>query len=236
MDFVSLFFVGTAALFLLLIEFFIFGDPELEDMKRILPEIHLVVYALVALGCRMLLKSPFSNLGIQIVLYFSLSVCLLVVVILCRRYGLFLFIGRIRYAFCGLMNNGKKMQYQIAYKDGTTSDTLNSIKAKRGVIWAYEGKNYLVDLYDRNVSEKKAPIQKEKLLLAAARDTNLQSCLVAAGGRPIGRGIYYCIGTPSIVEDATLAVALNRKGEIKEGFLYEDEVPRALTRKITLVA
>lgn len=231
---ISVMLVHMAVMIIAMIEYVIICFAA-ENKKMFMTWVHMLLYGGVAYCFCRVLQVPGQHgiIGIKVILSLSLLISAFSLVTIARYYGLFRLLG---IPFCklrGYCYAAVKMQlpYALLYEDGTISNKL-LFKAKRGVIWPHNGEKYLVGLYDSTIPVKKVRYLREKLLCAAASDTDLQFCLRAVGGRSIGNGTYYCLGEPCAVEDASIAVTLNRKGKDVGGYVYKEDIPRALSRSI----
>lgn len=150
-----------------------------------------------------------------------------------RMYGLQVIIFRPLYwlrGFC-FASIGATVPYKILYKNGTKSNKI-LFKAKKEILWEYEGREYLVSLYDAHYTVYKSPSIKESLFLAAIKDKELQKTLKMAGGRAIVNGRYYCSGSPTIVESGGIGMHINRQGVPIGWYQYCEQLPYAMVRSI----
>ncbi len=124
--------------------------------------------------------------------------------------------------------------YEILYCDGT-KDHQVLFKDKKGILWEYQGKEYLVSLYDFPFTENSVARDKlvdEKIFFAAIEDSKLQQSLIMAGGRKMVSGTYYVQVNPELFNDPVFSVYVDETGENFDWYQNDEREPRALVRSI----
>ncbi len=235
----TFFCMGLMLVIIVLFRFFIesFINPAFEKRERITLEYKAFVsffyfgFSLAFALLNLWLEDDSKRLEVLLVLssvgfgwYFSQILCM---------YGGQAIIFRPFYWLRGVCfaSIGATVPYKILYKNGTKSNKV-LFKRKKGILWEYEGREYLVSLYDAHYTAYKSPSIKESFFLAAIKDKELQKTLKMAGGRAIVNGRYYCSGSPSIVESGGIGMHINGRGEAIDWYQYCEQLPYAMVRSI----
>lgn len=104
----------------------------------------------------------------------------------------------------------------IAYEDGTFSQKVLN-KPKKGVLFEYEDKKYIICLHDHlKYFKRNGNFPRQYLIVAASKNKNLQKTLAVCGGSRLASGRYLCIGNPSLCDEPSIGVKLGRSGKLKE--------------------
>ncbi len=124
--------------------------------------------------------------------------------------------------------------YEILYCDGT-KDHQVLFKDKKGILWEYQGKEYLVSLYDFPFTENSVARDKlvdEEIFWNAFKDDKLQKSLIMAGGRKMESGTYYVQKNPEFFNDPMTSLYIDKTLENYDCYRHKEREPRALVRLI----
>lgn len=156
--------------------------------------------------------------GLKCIAAFAGFMCLLSVYLILRYFDVFsMFLRPFRrlrgifYALCGAT-----APCIIAYEDGTFSRKILN-KSKKGVVFEYEEKKYIICLHDHLKFFKwGGGFPRECLIVAASENKGLQKTLAMCGGSCLANGSYLCFGNPSLCDEPSIGVKLGWRGKVKK--------------------